>query len=67
MSGKKGKQMICPIFKKGEKGKVRNYRGITLMNATYKIYASVLNERYVKEIRGKLEEGQFGFRKGMGG
>lgn len=60
------KGIICPIFKKGEEDDVRNYRGITLMNTTYKIYANLLNEKLKEEIEGKLEEGQFGFRAGRG-
>lgn len=34
------------------------------MDTAYKIYASILNERLMGEIDGKLEEGQFGFRRG---
>ncbi|XP_063912023.1 uncharacterized protein LOC135128876 [Zophobas morio] len=36
---------ICPIPKKGSKEKVENYRGITLINTAYKLYAMALNER----------------------
>lgn len=43
-----------------------NYRGITLMNTAYKIYASVLNERIKHVVEDKLEKGQFGFRFGRG-
>lgn len=58
--------MISPIYKKGEKNDVKNYRGVTLMDTAYKIYANVLNERLKKEAERKLEEGQFIFRKGRG-
>lgn len=34
------------------------------MDTAYKIYASILNERLMNEIDDKLEEGQFGFRRG---
>jgi hypothetical protein len=31
--------------KEGEKNKVENYRGITLLNTGYKMYALILSER----------------------
>jgi hypothetical protein len=60
--------VICPIFKKGEKNRAENYRGITLLNTGYKLYASVLSERMKREIeeKGVLPDSQAGFRKGRG-
>jgi hypothetical protein len=60
--------IICPIFKKGEKNRAENYRGITLLNTGYKLYASVLSERMKREIeeKGVLPDSQAGFRKGRG-
>jgi hypothetical protein len=45
----------CHIYKKGEKNRAENYRGITLLNTWFKLYASVLSERMKREIedRGK--------------
>jgi hypothetical protein len=37
--------VICPIYKKGEKSKVEDCRGITLPNTWYKWYASIVSER----------------------
>ena len=57
-----------PIVKKGEGEKVEDYRGVTLMQTAYKIYAAVLAERLRKEIeeKGALPPNQTGFRKGVG-
>lgn len=60
------KGVICPIFKKGDKKDAKNYRGVTLMDTAYKVYESILNERLMEEVKDKLEEGQFGFRRGRG-
>ncbi|XP_063912037.1 uncharacterized protein LOC135128890 [Zophobas morio] len=59
---------ICPIHKKGSKEKVENYRGITLLNTAYKLYAMVLNESLVTEMNEKsiLPESQARFRRGKG-
>ncbi|XP_068900490.1 golgin subfamily A member 6-like protein 25 [Tenebrio molitor] len=53
--------VICPIFKKGEKNRAENYRGITLLNTGYKLYASVLSERMKREIeeKGVLPDSQY--------
>jgi hypothetical protein len=60
--------IICPIYKKGEKDTVSNYRGITLLNTAYKVYAMIGEERLMKEMneRGVLPDRQAGFRKGRG-
>ncbi|XP_036142959.1 golgin subfamily A member 6-like protein 22 [Monomorium pharaonis] len=49
---------IVPIFKKGEKDEVKNYRGITLMDTGYKIYTEIIRRKLEKKLEGEkmLEE-----------
>ena len=54
--------IICPIFKKGDRLVCGNYRPITLLNITYKIFAILLNQRLTKLIENKLDDYQMGFR-----
>ena len=60
--------VIKPIHKKGDKEEVENYRGITLMDTGYKIYAEIVRERLEKELEEKkvLDATQMGFREGKG-
>ncbi|XP_025419018.1 uncharacterized protein LOC112689494 [Sipha flava] len=50
---KEWNELICPIFKKGSRNKVENYRGITLLNSGYKILSLIILKRlqiYTDEI-----------------
>ena len=56
--------IICLIYKKGDKLECHNYRGISLLNVTYKIFTNLLAryiEPYVEELLGDY---QCGFQKG---
>ena len=55
---------VISLFKKGERNKTENYRGISLLNAAYKLYSRIINERLRTISETILLEEQAGFRKG---
>ena len=61
-----GEGIIFPIFKKGDRKKASNYRGITLLPIISKIYTRILYSRLLfwEENCANLREEQAGFRKG---
>jgi hypothetical protein len=54
--------IICPIYNKGARTECSNYRPITLLNITYKIFAILLNNRLSEIVQGELSDVQMGFR-----
>jgi hypothetical protein len=52
--------LLCPIFKKGLQLQSNNYRGITLLNVTYKMLVNIILKRlnvYAEEIIGEYQYG----------
>lgn len=70
VSGKMPKTMkdtiIFPIYKKGKKRDPRNYRGVSFLNSTSKIFTKILQKRMEKflEENNIIVENQAGYRKG---
>lgn len=58
------KSKIIQIFKKGSRSECGNYRGISLLNSGYKLYARMINNRLKITSEHTLGEEQMGLRKG---
>jgi sorting nexin-29 len=56
--------LICPIFKKGDRRKVKHYRGITILNTRYKVLSLIILKRLKKYTEKAVGGYQCRFRKG---
>ena len=56
--------VVIPLYKKGDKRNPENYRGISILNTCYKIYAKILNFKLQWFSEKFISETQNGFRKG---
>ena len=54
---------VINIHKKGSRADCSNYRGISLMNSTYKVYTAIIKSKLQPIAEDFLQEEQCGFRK----
>ena len=47
------KEVICPIYKEGDKSKCNNYRGISLVSHAFDVYERILVKK--KGLRNSIE------------
>uniref|UniRef100_A0A1W7R9N5 Endonuclease-reverse transcriptase HmRTE-e01 n=1 Tax=Hadrurus spadix TaxID=141984 RepID=A0A1W7R9N5_9SCOR len=57
------KGIIIPIFKKGDRKRCENYRGVTLISHIAKLFERILENRIRKKVEKELQEEQYGFRR----
>ena len=58
---------VVALFKNGDTADLENYRPISLLNTTYKIYAAIIKQRIEEGVEDLLHETQYGFRKKTAG
>ena len=56
------KRLIVPLFKKGDNGECKNYRGISLLSAVGKVFTKVIQQRLQQKREQVAREEQAGFR-----
>ena len=57
---------LVPLYKKGDRMKCDNYRGVSLLSVPGKVLSLILLEHLKKIIEPQLQEAQCGFREGCG-
>jgi sorting nexin-29 len=59
-----GQARVKSLFKKGKRDDCSNYRGISILNSGYNIYAKIITQRLKTISEAILLEEQSGFRRG---
>ena len=58
------KGVIIELPKKGDPGDCNNWRGITLLSLTSKVFSPIILQRMTESVKNILRQEQAGFRKG---
>lgn len=58
---------ICSIYKKGDKAKCENYRGLSVINSIGRIFSKVLKNKIERIIKPQISKDQAGFTAGKSG
>jgi hypothetical protein len=58
------KGVLYPVYKKGDKLDCKSYRGICLLNVTYKVFAKILYDRLLPHANAAVQHYQAGFQSG---
>ena len=53
--------IVCPIYKKGNSKECKNYRGISILNPTYKVLSKILCERLKPHVTKNIGRYHCGF------
>jgi hypothetical protein len=56
--------VLFPVYKKGGKLDYKNYRGICLLNVTYKVFANILYDRLLPHANPAVQHYQAGIQSG---
>jgi hypothetical protein len=56
--------ILCPVYKKGDKLDCKKYRGICLLNVTYKVFAKILYDRLLSCVNAAVWHYQAGLKSG---
>jgi hypothetical protein len=56
--------VLCSVYKKGDKLDCKNYRGICLLNVTYKVFAKILYDCLLTHAKAAVQHYQAGFPSG---
>jgi len=58
--------ILVPVPKRGDLSVCDNWRGISLLDVTGKLFARIINDRFQVVVEDSVTDSQYGFRAGRG-